>query len=175
MRPMRLGGPPRLGLACITCSLAWMDARGGVLGSSSFGFAPQVAPNEGGQHHDAPMHLLRLALLCACALASACQGPRASTAPVTSEAQLAQSLFLLDAKFEGEGAARVLTFTARNEGKQSLACATRVEWYGRDGAVLVGQPGTEVQLALGPGDSVPVRIAGVPSGAVSWRLRVAGN
>jgi hypothetical protein len=121
------------------------------------------------------MHLARLALLFACVLASACQATRAKSAPITNEAQLAQSLVLLDAKFEGEGAARVLSFTARNDGKQALSCTTRVEWYGRDGAALTGQAGTEVQLTLGTGDSAPVRITGVPAAAVSWRLRVAGD
>jgi hypothetical protein len=121
------------------------------------------------------MHLPRLVLILAGALASACQATRATSAPVTSEEQLARSLVLLDAKFEGEGAARVLSFTVRNDGQQSVSCATRVEWYGRDGAVLAGQPGTGLEISLAPGDDVPVRIAGVPGAAVSWRLRVAGD
>jgi hypothetical protein len=121
------------------------------------------------------MQLSRLALVLASSLVSACHATRATNEPVTSEARLAQSLVLLDAKFEGEGAARVLSFTARNDGKEALACTTRIEWYGRDGAVLAGQAGTEVQLALASGDSAPVRITGVPTGAASWRLRVADN
>jgi uncharacterized protein YcfL len=110
-----------------------------------------------------------LSLVLALALAgSACRSkPTHADQSTNAEAEIVQ----LDPRVTGAGSSRALEFTLQNTTDHDVTGAFTVEWYDKNGARVALSSTAWLGVELKAGSSRPVRVAPMPSEAVSWRLR----
>ncbi len=129
-----------------------------------------------------PHRLVAAAWLALLAGALGCRGPERAPDPwqpgsVIDPATLAQGSAIerqLETRWRASSDQDVIELELQNTSGAEIDFAYTIEWLDRQGRVLPAEPVWR-SLRLGPGGSVPLRLALPGPPAESWRLRALGR